>query len=278
MPDATVAELASVLMKRSRTSTSRSAVQRALFRLGFSGKKRRSSPSSATRSSIANAEKEFCALLKNADLSSLVFIDESFVKTGMRREYGRSLRGRRVTATRPFRSWKTISLIGAIRLAEKPKIMTSKTAVDGPKLLRFVKQRLGPWIYPGDMGRGGVLQAAEERVPVRASPARELRGNRDRPRPVSGDRRPVARPARSRTSGAERALQDVDIRQLAILRIVTMPNALRNPDQQTGRDGARGARRASSEQRAARLADPRTRAGEATRRGDWMKYAQRSDR
>src|SRR5437764_8017788 len=34
MPDATVAELAATLMKRSRTATSRSAVQRALFRLG----------------------------------------------------------------------------------------------------------------------------------------------------------------------------------------------------------------------------------------------------
>ena len=57
MPDATVAELASALMKRSRTSTSRSAVQRALARLGFSRKKSHSSPSSATRLSTANAGK-----------------------------------------------------------------------------------------------------------------------------------------------------------------------------------------------------------------------------
>ena len=61
------------------------------------------------------------------------------------------MRGHRVTGTRPFRSWKTISLIGAIRLGEKPKIMTSKTAVNGPTFLRFVKERLGPWIYPGDI-------------------------------------------------------------------------------------------------------------------------------
>lgn len=69
----------------------------------------------------------------------------------MRREYARSLRGRRVTGTRPFRSWKTISLIGAIRLGEKPKIMTSKTAVDGRTFLRFVQRRLAPWLYPGDI-------------------------------------------------------------------------------------------------------------------------------
>ena len=47
MPDATVAELAAVLMKRSGALTSRSGVQRALGRLGFSRKKSRSSPLSA---------------------------------------------------------------------------------------------------------------------------------------------------------------------------------------------------------------------------------------
>lgn len=73
------------------------------------------------------------------------------MKTGMRREYGRSLRGKRVTGTRPCRSWKTISLIGAIRLGERPKIMTNRSAVDGPTFLRFVKTRLAPWIYPGDI-------------------------------------------------------------------------------------------------------------------------------
>lgn len=39
MPDATVAELAAALMKRSKVETSRSGVQRALGRPGFSRKK-----------------------------------------------------------------------------------------------------------------------------------------------------------------------------------------------------------------------------------------------
>jgi transposase len=57
LPDATVAELASALMERSRTATSRSGVQRALARLGFSRKKSASSRSSATRRSTANGAK-----------------------------------------------------------------------------------------------------------------------------------------------------------------------------------------------------------------------------
>jgi len=69
----------------------------------------------------------------------------------MRREFGRSLRGQRVTGTRPFRSWKTISLIGAIRIGDKPKLMTSRTAVNGRTFLRFVQRRLGPWLSPGDV-------------------------------------------------------------------------------------------------------------------------------
>lgn len=52
MPDATVVELTRALMKRSQITTSRSAVQRALSRLGFSRKKSRSWQRSATRQNI----------------------------------------------------------------------------------------------------------------------------------------------------------------------------------------------------------------------------------
>lgn len=80
-----------------------------------------------------------------------MFIDESFCQTGMRREYARSRRGTRVVGTRPFRNWKTVSLIGAIRLGERPKLMTHRGAVNGRVFLRFVKQRLVPWLRPGDV-------------------------------------------------------------------------------------------------------------------------------
>jgi transposase len=81
----------------------------------------------------------------------LVFIDESFCKTGMRREYGWGRRGERVAGTRPGRTWKTVSLIGAIRLGERPKLMTHRGSVDGRVFLRFVKRRLVPWLRRGDV-------------------------------------------------------------------------------------------------------------------------------
>jgi transposase len=49
MPDATVRELTAALMSRGDVSTSRSVVQRALAREGFTRKKSPSSPKSATR-------------------------------------------------------------------------------------------------------------------------------------------------------------------------------------------------------------------------------------
>ena len=57
MPDATVAELTTALAERAAITTSRSGVQRALFRLGFSRKKSHSSRSNATRQSIAKGAK-----------------------------------------------------------------------------------------------------------------------------------------------------------------------------------------------------------------------------
>lgn len=57
MPDATVAELAAALIERTEIATSRSGVQRALGRLGFSRKKSPLSRSNATRRSTASGAK-----------------------------------------------------------------------------------------------------------------------------------------------------------------------------------------------------------------------------
>jgi transposase len=93
----------------------------------------------------------FCAFITAVNASRLVFIDESFCKTGMRRTHAWAQRGERAGGTKPFRSWKTVSLIGAIRLGRRPLIMTNDGAVNGAIFLRFVKQRLSPWLRPGDI-------------------------------------------------------------------------------------------------------------------------------
>lgn len=81
----------------------------------------------------------------------LVFLDESFCKTGMRREHAWSPRGERVVGRRPGRNWKTVSLLGAIRLGEKPRLMTHRGSINGRTFLRFVRKYLVPWLRPGDV-------------------------------------------------------------------------------------------------------------------------------
>lgn len=69
----------------------------------------------------------------------------------MRREYGWSRRGQRLVSSRPFGRWKTLSLIGAIRLGERPRLMTHRGAVNGRVFLRFIKHRLVPSLRRGDI-------------------------------------------------------------------------------------------------------------------------------
>jgi transposase len=151
MPDATVEELTDVLIRRAKIDTSRSGVMRALHRLGYSRKKNgfvvteRETPEHRAR------RREFCTRILSANARRLVFLDESYCKTGMRREYGWAPRGERSSGKRPMGMWRTVSLVGAIRLGSKPKLMTHRGSVNGRTFLRFVKHRLVPWLRRGDV-------------------------------------------------------------------------------------------------------------------------------
>jgi transposase len=80
-----------------------------------------------------------------------VFIDESFCKTGMRREHSWAPRGQRARGKRPMGHWTTVSMVGAIRIGARPLLMTHRGAINGRIFLRFVRQRLVPWLRPGDV-------------------------------------------------------------------------------------------------------------------------------
>jgi transposase len=81
----------------------------------------------------------------------LVFIDESYCQTGMRREFAWAPRGARARGTRPNKNWKTVSILGAIRCGQKPRLMTHPGSVNGPVFRRFVRDRLVPMLRRGDL-------------------------------------------------------------------------------------------------------------------------------
>jgi transposase len=69
----------------------------------------------------------------------------------MRREFGWSRRGQRVAGKRIGASWRTLSLIGAMRLGKRPLLMTHRGPVNGRTFLRFVRERLVPSLRFGDV-------------------------------------------------------------------------------------------------------------------------------
>ncbi len=69
----------------------------------------------------------------------------------MTREYGWATVGQRAVGLRPGSRWTTLTLIGAIRLGRRPKLMTHRGAINGAVFLRFVRERLCPWLRPGDI-------------------------------------------------------------------------------------------------------------------------------
>jgi transposase len=146
LPDATVSELTDALLSRSplRGAPSARAARLLAKKKSFVAVER-DTPECRRR------RRSFCAFLARTNAHRLVFIDESFVKTGMRREYAWSPRGERAIGSRPFRTWRTVSLVGAIRLGERPRLMTHRGTINGRTFLRFVNDRLVPWLRPDDV-------------------------------------------------------------------------------------------------------------------------------
>ena len=69
----------------------------------------------------------------------------------MRREHAWAPSGQRAHGTRPGRNWKTVSLLGAIRIGEKPRLMTHRGSINAKTFMRFVRRCLVPWLRRGDV-------------------------------------------------------------------------------------------------------------------------------
>jgi len=93
----------------------------------------------------------FRGLVRAVQQRRLVFIDESYCQTGMRREFAWAPRGVRAYGSRPNKNWKTVSILGAIRCGQRPRLMTHRGSVNGPIFRRFVRKCLVPLLRRGDL-------------------------------------------------------------------------------------------------------------------------------
>jgi len=79
----------------------------------------------------------------------IVFIDETSVRTNLTRLRGRSQRGARLTASAPFGSWGTQTLIAGLTHEAMIAPWVIKGAMDGPAFSAYVSKVLVPELKPG---------------------------------------------------------------------------------------------------------------------------------
>jgi transposase len=85
------------------------------------------------------------------DPSRLIFLDESGVTTEMTRRYGRAARGERVAEGTPAGHWRTLTVLGAIRMSGWVATMTIQAATHGEIFVAYLEQVLCPQLQPGDI-------------------------------------------------------------------------------------------------------------------------------
>lgn len=85
------------------------------------------------------------------DSKRLVVVDESGINTSMTRIRGRASPGERVPGAVPQGHWKTLTMIGALRLDGMAAAATVDAATDGDVFGTFVRDALVPVLRAGDV-------------------------------------------------------------------------------------------------------------------------------
>src|SRR3954453_5145380 len=75
---------------------------------------------------------------RDTDPAAFVFVDESGANTAMARLYGRAPPGERGCGAVPHRAWKTLTLLGAVRLDGVAAGFTVDAATDADVFRAFV--------------------------------------------------------------------------------------------------------------------------------------------
>lgn len=95
--------------------------------------------------------KKWCQEVAGIDATKLVFVDESGVNTAMTRTRGRAPKGERVHGAVPHGDWKTVTMLGAIRLDGVAAAATAPFSTDSELFRVFVNQALVPALRSGDV-------------------------------------------------------------------------------------------------------------------------------
>jgi DDE superfamily endonuclease len=93
------------------------------------------------------------------DISRLVFIDETWVKTNMAPLRGWALKGQRLQGRAPHGHWKTLTFVGALRCDRVTAPCVFNGPINGECFLAYVEQNLLACLKPGDIVNAGYASA-----------------------------------------------------------------------------------------------------------------------
>jgi transposase len=100
---------------------------------------------------VQEKRQEFIARMKTTWIDRLVFLDESGSNISMAKSHGWALKGARLHDHKPANWGDNLSTIGAIRCTGTVCHQTVRGAVDTPKFIAFIRDRLCPRLRPGDI-------------------------------------------------------------------------------------------------------------------------------
>lgn len=103
------------------------------------------------RPDVAQARADWRELQPTLDPARLVFIDETWAKDNMTRQYGRGPRGQRLIGKIPLARWETTTFVAALRHDRLSAPMVLDGPIDGEWFLAYVEQVLAPSLNSGDI-------------------------------------------------------------------------------------------------------------------------------
>jgi transposase len=99
---------------------------------------------------VKKKREEFKGQMAEEEVEGLVFLDETWAKTNMARQYGRAPKGQRVVDHVPHGHWKTCTFLAALRTEGIVAPLVLDGPIDGDSFRAWVEQHLAVTLKPGD--------------------------------------------------------------------------------------------------------------------------------
>jgi len=117
----------------------------------FAAQKKSLHASEQDRPDVVASRQAFRRRVARIDPKRLVFVDESGANTVMTRTRARAPRGHRAVGAVPHGHWKTLTLLGALRLNGPVAGVTVNGPTDTDVFRLFVNDALAPALHRGDV-------------------------------------------------------------------------------------------------------------------------------